>query len=423
MIATQIAPIPLSKRPEFVYLVISRLFAGLAGIALATTLGLQVYRLTRDPLAIGLMGLIEAVPALSLALFGGYIADHYDRRKITLVTSVIIAACVAAVLFFSLNTDRFGILSLYVLIFIYGLAAGFNRPAFSAFEQQIIPNDQVARATSVLSSVSLTGSLIGGPLAGFLIDSFGRDRVDTHGIPAAYALALVLLSLSFICVALIKPRPMPTPTAGENIWQSLRAGLRFVFHSQPLVGSMALDLFAVLFGGAMALLPIFAEDILQVGATGLGWLRTAPSLGALVVMLWATRRPPTHNAGRNLLLAVAAFGVSFLVFALSQNFWLSMLALFFSGLFDGVSMIIRGVIVRVMSPEAMRGRIAAVTWMFIGASNEVGAFESGVAAKFLGTAPSVFWGAIVTLLVVAVVAVTLPKLRNLKLSGAEAVPE
>lgn len=265
MIATQIAPIPLSKRPEFVYLVISRLFAGLAGIALATTLGLQVYRLTRDPLAIGLMGLIEAVPALSLALFGGYIADHYDRRKITLVTSVIIAACVAAVLFFSLNTDRFGILSLYVLIFIYGLAAGFNRPAFSAFEQQIIPNDQVARATSVLSSVSLTGSLIGGPLAGFLIDSFGRDRVDTHGIPAAYALALVLLSLSFICVALIKPRPMPTPTAGENIWQSLRAGLRFVFHSQPLVGSMALDLFAVLFGGAMRRCPSLPKIFCRSG--------------------------------------------------------------------------------------------------------------------------------------------------------------
>ncbi len=415
MTASQTVPVPLSKRPEFVYLVISHLFAGLAGIALATTLGLQVYRLTRDPLALGLMGLIEAIPALSLALLGGYIADHYDRRKITLITSVVIVACVAGVLWVALNPERWGIGAIYSLIFVYGVAAGFNRPSFSAFEQQIIPDDQVARATSVLSSVGTAGSLIGGPLAGFAIDGLG--------IPAAYAIVIALLALSFVCVALIKARPMPTPIQGETIWQSLRAGLRFVARSQPLIGSMALDLFAVLFGGAMALLPIFADDILHVGASGLGWLRTAPSLGVLAVMLWATRRPPTHNAGRNLLIAVAAFGVSFIVFALSQNFWLSMLALFFSGLFDGISMIIRGVIVRVMSPEAMRGRIAAVSWMFIGASNEVGAFESGVAASWLGTAPSVFWGAVVTLGVVALVAATMPKLRNLKLSGEEAVPE
>jgi MFS family permease len=415
MTAATIETRPLLKRPEFVYLVVSRLFAALAGIAFATTIGLQVYRLTHDPLALGLIGLIEAIPALSLALLGGYIADHYDRRKLTLITSVIEVACMALLFVIALSPERFGISAIYIAIFIYGMAAGFNRPAFSAFEQQVIPNDQVARATSTLSSVSQAGAIVGGPIAGFVIAGLG--------IPAAYAFVLALLTLSVALVFLIKPRPMPTPIEGETIWQSLRAGVRFVARSQPLVGSMALDLFAVLFGGAMALLPVFADDILHVGAIGLGWLRTAPSLGALVVMLWATRRPPTHNAGRNLLIVVAAFGVSFIVFALSQNFWLSMLALFFSGVFDGISMIIRGVIVRVMSPEAMRGRIAAVSWMFIGASNEVGAFESGVAASLLGTAASVFWGAVVTLGVVAVVAATMPKLRNLRLSGEEAVPE
>jgi MFS family permease len=384
------------------------LFAGLAGIAFHTTLGLQVYRLTRDPLSLGLMGLIEAIPALSLALLGGYIADRYERRKLTLVTSVVVLACLASMFFIALNPEQFGVGAIFGLIFVYGLAAGFNRPAFSAFEQQVIPNDQVARATSVLGSIGTAGSIVGGPMAGFVIDG--------AGIPASYALAFVLLALSFVCVALIKPRPLPTPTHGETIWQSLRVGIRFVARSQPLVGSMALDLFAVLFGGAMALLPVFAEDILKVSATDLGWLRTAPSIGVLVVMLWATRRPPTHNAGRNLLIVVALFGVSFIVFALSTNFWLSMLALFFSGVFDGVSMIIRGVIVRVMSPEAMRGRISAVTWMFIGASNEVGAFESGVAARLLGVASSVFWGGVVTLLVVAVVAATMPELRKLKLA-------
>jgi MFS family permease len=195
----------------------------------------------------------------------------------------------------------------------------------------------------------------------------------------------------------------------------LTQGVRYVFNQQVLVGSMALDLFAVLFGGAMALLPIFAEDILHVGAGGLGILRTAPALGAMLVMIVATRRPPTKRAGRNLLWCVAGFGVSMIVFGLSQNFILSLVALFFSGLFDGVSMIIREVIVRVFSPEEMRGRIASVSWIFIGASNELGAFESGVVARLIGAAPSVIAGGSVTLLVVALVAATLPKLRHLRL--------
>ena len=208
---------------------------------------------------------------------------------------------------------------------------------------------------------------------------------------------------------------MPPPVPGESIWQSLTQGVRYVFNQQVLVGSMALDLFAVLFGGAMALLPIFAEDILHVGAGGLGILRTAPALGAMLVMAVATRRPPTKRAGRNLLWCVAGFGVSMIVFGLSQNFILSLVALFFSGLFDGVSMIIREVIVRVFSPEEMRGRIASVSWIFIGASNELGAFESGVVARLIGAAPSDIAGGSVTLLVVALVAATLPKLRHLSL--------
>jgi MFS family permease len=227
------------------------------------------------------------------------------------------------------------------------------------------------------------------------------------------------MTISAICFVLIPRKPVPPPVAGETIWQSLREGVRYVFHHQVLVGSMALDLFAVLFGGAMALLPIFAEDVLHVGASGLGLLRTAPSIGALLVMAIATRRPPTKDAGRNLLWCVAGFGVSMIVFGLSQNFMLSMVALFFSGVFDGVSMIIREVIMRVFSPEQMRGRIASVGWIFIGGSNELGAFESGVVAKLLGAGPSVVAGGTVTLLVVATVAATLPQLRQLKMADTK----
>jgi MFS family permease len=207
---------------------------------------------------------------------------------------------------------------------------------------------------------------------------------------------------------------MPPVREEESMRESLASGVRFVFKNQYLVASMALDLFAVLFGGAVALLPIFAEEILKVGPVGLGFLRTAPSIGALLVMLWATRWPPTRNAGRNLFVCVAGFGVSMIVFALSQNFWLSMLALFFSGVTDGISMIIRSVIVRVMSPEHMRGRVASVSMVFIGTSNEMGALESGIAARLLGVVPSVFWGGVATIVVVGVTAMLAPKLRRLK---------
>jgi MFS family permease len=235
------------------------------------------------------------------------------------------------------------------------------------------------------------------------------------GVTNTYLLIAALFGISVFCLFQISKKPKPVPEETESIWQSISQGARYVLKNQYLVGSMALDLFAVLFGGAMALLPIFASDILKVGPAGLGFLRMAPTLGALLVTVLGTRRPPTARAGRNLFMSVAGFGVSMIVFALSQNFWLSMLALFLSGVTDGVSMIIRGLIVRVMSPEHMRGRIASVSWVFIGASNEIGAFESGIAAKLLGVVPSVFWGGVVTLLVVGTVATLAPKLRRLNL--------
>jgi len=397
----------LLRQPDFRLLLAERLVSALAGVGFATLIGYQLYTMTGDPLALGWLGLIEAIPALSLSLIGGYIADRVNRKRIVLATEGINILCMITLMALALNPARFGLIAIYSVVAVIGFAIGFFRPASSAFEQQVIPVTQAARGASLTGSMWLAGGILGGPLAGFSIDFLG--------IPATYGLIALLMAIAFVCFALIPSRPVPPPPPGETLGQSLRAGLRFVRKSQPLVGSMALDLFAVLFGGAMALLPIFATDILHVGASGLGFLRTAPSIGALLVMAMATRRAPTNHAGRNLIWCVGGFGISMIVFGLSTSFALSLIALFFSGIFDGVSMIIREVILRVLSPEEMRGRIASVSWLFIGASNELGAFESGVFAKLLGAAPSVIAGGSVTLLVVALVATTLPELRRLRL--------
>ena len=404
---TGVATRDVLQLSEFRFLLAERLTSALAGVGFATLIGYQLYRMTGDPLALGWLGLVEAIPALSLSLIGGHLADRMDRKNMVLTTVSINILCMLILMAIALNPERLGLLAIYGVVFIIGFSTGIYRPAASAFEQQVIPVRQAARGVSLLSSVWLAGGIAGGPIAGF--------SIDWLGIPATYLLIALLMIVAAICFTQIPRKPVPPPVAGETIWQSLSQGVRYVFTNQVLVGSMALDLFAVLFGGAMALLPIFAEDILHVGASGLGFLRTAPSIGALLVMAMATRRPPTKHAGRNLLWCVGGFGVSMIVFGLSQNFLLSMIALFFSGIFDGVSMIIREVIVRVFSPEQMRGRIASVSWIFIGASNELGAFESGVVAKLLGAAPSVIAGGSVTLLVVTLVAATLPQLRHLKM--------
>jgi MFS family permease len=397
----------LSLPLEFRILLLESMFGALANRALTVVIGYQIYALTKNPLSLGFLGLVEAIPALSLALFGGHVADRLDRRSIVLVTRGINILCIVAFAVFSLEPARFGLLSMYAVVFIAGLARGFGDPAASAFETQVIPQATFVRSSALLSSVGQGSSIMGPALGGVAYDAFG--------VTATYVLIAVLLGLSWLCIASLSSKPIAVPDETENMWQSISEGVRYVFANQVLVGSMALDLIAVLFGGAVALLPVFANDILHVGAGGLGLLSASTSIGTLLTMLIATRYPPTRMAGRNLLLAVTGFGFSIILFALSTNLWLSMFALALSGAFDGVSMIIRSAIQRVMSPEHMRGRIAAVTWIFIGSSNEIGAFESGFAASLLGVVRSVWIGGLVTLGVVAGSAILAPKLRNLQL--------
>lgn len=400
---------PLLNQPEFRALLGARLTYTLAGSALATVVAFQTYEITHDPLSLGWLGLVEAIPALSLVLFGGHIADRRDRRSIVLTTSAIGTLC--AVTFAALSaTGALDLVGILAVIFVTGVASGFERPALSAFEAQVIPRAQAVRGVSFSSSVSQTGAILGPALGGIAIAAVG--------LPATYALIAVLLAISTGCLALISPKPMPERVEGEPFVQSLLGGIRYVARTPALIGSMALDLFAVFFGGAIALLPIFATDILHVGPVGLGVLRTAPSVGALAVMLIATRRPPSRHAGATLLLCVAGFGLSMIVFGFSTFFWLSLAALFMSGVTDGISMIIRTTILRVLSPDRIRGRVASVNWVFIGASNELGAFESGVAARLFGTATSVIAGGLLTLGIVGLVAATVPSLRRLDLDRA-----
>ena len=397
---------------EFRALLGARGTNALAMSALVTVVAFQTYDITRDPLALGWLGLVEAIPALSLVLFGGHVADRRDRRAIVLLTSVGVMACAALLAVLSAQPAGIGLPAILAVVFATGVASGFERPALTAFEAQVIPLEQTAKGVSWASSVSQAGAIVG-PAAGGI-------AVALVGVAATYGLIAALLAASTLCVALIGRKPVPAPFRGESLIQSLLGGVRYVARTPPLIGSMGLDLFAVFFGGAIALLPVFASDILHVGSVGLGVMRTAPSVGALLVMLVATRRPPGRHAGRSLLVCVAGFGVSMIVFGLSTVFVVSLLALFVSGVTDGVSMIIRNTILRVLSPESIRGRVASVNWVFIGASNELGAFESGVAAKLFGTVPSVVAGGLLTLGIVGLVAVGVPTLRRFDLDDAQA---
>ncbi|HZW01786.1 MAG TPA: MFS transporter [Candidatus Deferrimicrobium sp.] len=397
----------LLRIPEVRALLGARGLAALGMSAIATVVAFQVWELTGEPLALGVLGLVEAIPALGLMLVGGHIADRRDRRSVILVTGVLLALGTLALAIMSLQPESIGLGGILAVVFVIGVAAGFERPALTAFETQVIPIEQATQGASWTGSMWTGGAIVGPALAGVAIAFLG--------IPATYLLLAVLMAVAVLLVTRISRKPMPQPEEGEGVIESLTSGVRYVVRHQVLLASMALDLFAVFFGGAIALLPVFASDILGVGPIGLGLLRTAPSVGALLAMLATARFPPKRRAGPILLVCVAIFGLSMLVFGLSTTFVLSMGALFVAGLADGVSVVIRIVIVRVESPEAMRGRIASVNHVFISASNELGAFESGVAATMLGVVPSVIAGGLVTLGIVAVVAVLAPQLRRLDL--------
>ncbi len=390
-----------------------RLFIGsvsfftLGSRALAVVIGFQIYQLTHSVFALGLLGLVEAIPAISLVLLGGYVADHHNRRRILLYTRAASCLCAITLCLLSLNHQATSVLGLYAVIFLAGVARGFADPANTAFEAQVVPRNLTINAASWISGSWISCSVIGPAVIGFIFDAWGAA--------GSYLTITGFFILSWLSTLFIGPKPQPMPQQKEPFFKSIAIGWNFVFGNQALWGAMVLDLFAVLFGGAIALLPAFANDILHVGAKGLGLLNASTSLGALVVMLASTHYAPRliAQAGRNLLFSVLGFGISIFIFAFSTNFWLSMAMLFLSGMFDGVSMVIRRSMVRLLSPDHMRGRISAVSWIFICSSNELGAFESGMLAAWIGLVPCVAVGGIITIVIVALTALRAPQLRRL----------
>lgn len=400
---------------EFRFLLGSSAFSTLASRSLVVVLGYQIYKETGDPLALGFLGLVQAIPVLSLALLGGYVADRNDRRRIVLITQAVSVLCALLFALLSAGGRQTSVLAIYSVVFLLSTARGFADPAMIAFRAQIIPRPLFVKGSALLSSVWLSCAIVGPAMGGI--------ACDLIGIGNTYLVIAGLYAGAFACIANIARKPRPSVPEGEPILKSIAIGVRYVLRHQILVGSMALDLFAVLFGGTVALLPIFATDILNVGARGLGFLEAATSVGALLATVWTIQYPPARRAGPMLLICVAGFGVSMIVFAFSKNFSLSLLALVASGAFDGVSMVIRNSILLTFSPENMRGRVASVNMIFISASNELGAFESGVAAKFLGTIRAVWAGGLLTLFVVAFTAYKAPQLRKLNLKDHPVLEE
>jgi MFS family permease len=388
---------------DFRLLLAGTFLAVIAQQMVGVAVGWELYERTSAPLALGLVGLVQVVPVVLLALPAGHIADRLDRKWIVVATMLLLALCAVGLAL--LSFDRGPLLLIYICLLFIGIARAFQNPATSSLPAQVVPPEQFTNAATWESGVWQAASIIGPALGGLLI-------AIEQGAWLVYLIAAATLLVVGVMFVLMRPRPAPRSTE-ELTLGSLLAGLRFVWNTKIMLAAITLDMFAVLLGGATALLPIFARDILEVGAAGLGWLRAAPAIGAMLAAIVIAFLPPFRRAGRTLLLVVAGFGLATVVFGLSSSFALSLLMLGLLGALDNISVVIRSTLVLTRTPDEMRGRVNAVHFVFIGLSNELGAFESGVAAALLGAVGAVVAGGVGTVLVVALVACAWPEVRQL----------
>lgn len=397
---------------EFTWYVWARIIF-IAGIRMTPVLlGWKLYEITGSKLSLGILGLSEVIPAILLALPAGVKVDQSNKQRLI---SICIFCYLLIMLLMLLVTSNYFLLrvptpaiewSIYLLVFATGAVRAYSSPAFNAFLAQLVKKEELVRATSINSMAWLMAAVAGPALGGLLL--------GYTNITVAFIIVSSMVFLSLLLMQKVEQKPITYDPGKTKTWDSVKEGLQFVLHQKALLGSMTLDMFAVLFGGAVALLPVFAKDILQVGPQGLGWLMAATYLGNFVAIALLTWKPIRNNQGKKLFYVVAGFGICIIVFALSKSFVLSFAALFVSGLFDGVSVIIRGTVLQLFVPNEMRGRVSSVSSIFINSSNELGQFESGVAASLMGTVPSVVFGGSMTLLVTFITWLKAPGLRKLE---------
>jgi MFS family permease len=407
------------KHKEFRWFVFARFFLTLAIQMQMSTVSLQIYyEYSKEEIILGMIGLTEALPFIVTSFFSGHLADIISRRKILLVGCT--ALFLGSLFLFGFSNalfswvHSFGMYALFAVVFVFGIIRSFLAVSTHPFMSQIIPRELYTQSATWNSTAWHIGSVLGPVVAGIM---YGYN----HSFHAnwCYGTTCVLFVCAIVCFALIKSKPIPVKTKEESFFESMTVGVKFVFKNKLVLSALSLDLFAVLFGGAVALIPAFTDKILHLGPEAYGFLRTAPAIGAVLMAFYLAANPPSKKAGISLLVGVGAFGLFTIFFAFCTNYWLAFLMLLFTGAFDNISVVIRHSILQLSTPDEMRGRVAAVNSIFIGSSNEIGAFESGVAAKLLGLIPSIAFGGVMTILVVLGVHKLNPDLKNLDITKLE----
>ncbi len=405
-------PFAVLKVKEFNFFLTNKFFFTLGIQMQSVIVGWQIYALTKDVFALGIIGLTEAIPFILVSLFSGHIADNFDRKRIILFFTFFLIIATSILYYFTLETSvilsRHGSFPIFVIIGFIGVIRGFLSAAFPSIMSQIIPRKLYTNAATWNSTIWHIASVLGPASAGFFI---------SINYSTAYVVDLCLIVISFLAFLFIKSKPIPKKEKIESLYESLSAGIKFVFKNQLVLGALSLDLFAVLFGGAIALLPAFADKVLHVGAVELGFLRAAPAVGAVVMAMLLAYKPLGRNAGKNLFVSVGLFGLATILFGICTNFYLALFFLFLTGAFDNVSVVIRHTILQLSTPDEMRGRVSAVNGIFIGSSNEIGAFESGATARIFGLKPSIVLGGVLTIGVVLIISKLTPKLRKLNIDS------
>lgn len=401
---------PLNHK-EFRYFIFSRFFYIMALRMVATVVAYQLFQMTRDSFSIGIVGLSEFVPVFLLALYAGHVIDRSDKRTLLLKGILSYSICVLALVIVTLPAVQTKMdvkttaLLFYVVIFFTGVIRAFAGPTSHAIIAQLVPRNVLHFAASISSSSWLSASILGHASAGFLIAGFGTNTT--------FMVILALVLTSAFVLSKVEKKPVFQLNLQAKAWESVKEGLQFVFRHKVLLGAISLDLFAVLFGGAVALIPEFADEILNVGPIGFGWLNAAIDIGSIITIISITLFPITKKQGYKLFYAIGGFGLCIIIFGLSRIYWISFAALLVAGMLDGISVVIRGTIMQLTTPDEMRGRVSSVNSMFINSSNELGQFESGFTARlFGGASPAVVFGGCMTLLVVFITWLKAPVLRK-----------